>query len=712
MTVHTFDQQFAVLSGFKPLSWQRRLFEWLVKGDLPSALDLPTGLGKTSVIAIWLIARAHGANLPRRLVYVVDRRAVVDQATTEAERLRNALEGKAEHFGLLDESTRAQAPQTAAELKKRLGFGGGRKLPISTLRGAYIDNREWLDDSSAPAIIIGTVDMIGSRLLFSGYGVSPKMRPYHAGLLGADALVVLDEAHLVPPFANLLRAIEGQASLWRKDRLPHFIVLPLSATQREQPAGENSRKPFGLEEEDWRDETASQRLNARKQLRIEPLADKDHDRQIAETAFALATKGRAARVAIFCNRREKKDDGVGPSAQGVAEAIQNLTKEDKKAGREKIDIDPPELLVGARRVREREQVARKLQGLGFTGHAEPPERPAFLVATSAGEVGVDIDADHIVCDLAPWERMVQRLGRVNRRGGGGREAQIVVFDTSGIEKDEVRRALLTATRDLFKRIETDFGGKAGPATLLELRARVGREGIEKASTPEPLHPALTCALVDAWSMTSLEHHTGRPEIAHWLRGWVDEERQTVVVWRKHLPLRIDESGEATFSSKKEINEFFDAAPPHESEKLETETYRVAEWLHDRADTLLECKRRKANAEPVGSELPAGEADGSGAVAQGIRELQRDDIVALILSPSAEYDRHLTLGDLAQDRKGRAREDFHEILAGKILVIDARFSGLASDGLLNEHADSDPQNRRRVERLEQNSQIPRTTGKLR
>lgn len=141
-----------------------------------------------------------------------------------------------------------------------------------------------------------------------------------------DTLIVLDEAHLVPPFADLLRAIEGQPSLWPKDRtpLPRFIVLPLSATQRERPAEENGRKPFGLEEEDWRDDAASQRLNARKQLRVEPLAEKDHDRQLAEAAFALATKGQPARVVVFCNRREKKDDGAGPSAQGVAEAIEAL----------------------------------------------------------------------------------------------------------------------------------------------------------------------------------------------------------------------------------------------------------------------------------------------------------------------------------------------------------------------------------------------------
>jgi CRISPR-associated endonuclease/helicase Cas3 len=106
---------------------------------------------------------------------------------------------------------------TLDELKKQLGLNDRRKLSISTLRGAHVDNREWLDDPAAPAIIVGTVDMIGSRLLFEGYGVSRKMRPYQAGLLGVDALIVLDEAHLVPPFAHLLRAIEQENSLQPND---------------------------------------------------------------------------------------------------------------------------------------------------------------------------------------------------------------------------------------------------------------------------------------------------------------------------------------------------------------------------------------------------------------------------------------------------------------------------------------------------------------
>jgi CRISPR-associated endonuclease/helicase Cas3 len=230
--LRSFADDFFLLTGHsRPMRWQCRLFARLIEGRVPAALDLPTGLGKTSVMAIWLLARVSAKadvlkTIPRRLVYVVDRRAVVDQATQEAEKLRKALSGAAAH------------------LKEPLGLGGGT-LPISTLRGAYVGNRDWLDDPAATAIVVGTIDMIGSRLLFEGYGVSRRMRPYHAGLLGADALIVLDEAHLVPPFAHLLRTIEDDSSLWPVDRtpVPRFIVLPLSATQREGAAEEGEREP-------------------------------------------------------------------------------------------------------------------------------------------------------------------------------------------------------------------------------------------------------------------------------------------------------------------------------------------------------------------------------------------------------------------------------------------------------------------------------------
>jgi CRISPR-associated endonuclease/helicase Cas3 len=251
-----FNRCFEKLTGHPPLCWQKRLYEHLLGPDdgrpdgLPQALDLPTGLGKTSVMAIWYLALRAGARLPRRLVYVVDRRAVVDQATTIAD-----------------------------AIKEKSGDCG---LRVSTLRGQHVDNRAWLDNPAAPAIIVGTVDMIGSRLLFEGYGVSRKMRPYQAGLLGADTLVVLDESHLVPPFERLLRKIAERGNLGPRDErdrrlIPSFQLLALSATGRD--AGGDV---FRLTEEDCRDPIVAQRLTATKRMIFAPADEVKLEERLAE----------------------------------------------------------------------------------------------------------------------------------------------------------------------------------------------------------------------------------------------------------------------------------------------------------------------------------------------------------------------------------------------------------------------------------------------
>lgn len=633
-TVDPFEAQFSALTGLRPFRWQARLFGRFVNGDVPSALDLPTGLGKTSVMALWLLARARRATLPRRLVYVVDRRAVVDQATTEAEKLRSGLD-------------------RCPEMKSALGLGD-RPLPISTLRGQFVDNREWLADPAAPAIIVGTVDMIGSRLMFSGYGVSAKMRPYHAGLLGADALIVLDEAHLVPPFAHLLQAIKQDASLWPKDEpdrelLPPFAFLPLSATQRDLRTDERGRPPLRLEEVDWKtDCVVNKRLNAEKRLRLASLVENGQDSQLAVAAWALALKdGKFSRVAVFCNRREKQDEGGGPSAQGVADAIKDLAKGDKKAGRVKLKIHPVELLVGARRVHERDGVARRLRELGFIGEKKPLEKPAFLVATSAGEVGIDIDADHMISDLTAWERMVQRLGRVNRRGEGSAEINVfwgeaTIKNADRPTEPEKRARTALASRAVIEKLpQIDGAFDVSPGALRILAEGARKDSalealIDAATTPEPLRPALNRAVVDAWSLTSLQTHTGRPDVAPWLRGWVDDTAQTTIVWRTHLPLREGvPDWPRTSAEKKEVEDFFEAAAPHESEKLETETYRVATWLQKRAHALVARKRSPPNEsaedESIEGEAPAvdvtdteaSDANGGG---PALEQLRRNEIM--------------------------------------------------------------------------------------
>lgn len=678
MNVNNFDRWFEALTGNPPFPWQIALFERFMSGEIEPVIDIPTGLGKTSVMAIWLIARAQGAALPRRLAYVVDRRAVVDQATDVAQKIRDAVD--------IDANLR-----TAIGLKER-------SLPISTLRGQHVDNREWLEDPALPAIIVGTVDMIGSRLLFEGYGVSRKMRPYHAGLLGADTLVVLDEAHLVPPFEKLLQAIaQGRATLGPRDQtlgklVPAFHVMSLSATGRN-----DGGTVFGLNDAtDLKNEIVKQRLNAVKRLRIMPPIE-DGDRlpiELAAEAWRLSGNGsRPIRCIVFSDKREHAE-----KAKAEIERLAGGNKKDDLSQR-KIDS---ELFVGGRRVFEREAAAVRLKTLGFiAGTATPRERPAFLFATSAGEVGVDLDADHVVCDLVAWERMVQRLGRVNRRGevAGGSDVVVVTApepkpnkstqaaldkepgdrrekDIKSIKKYDINVAFARACRTAIEQLPS-AGGIADVSTGAIRRLKLTAASdptlaakLDAATTPAPLRPALSRPLVDAWSMTSLEDHTGRPNVQPWLRGWIDEEPQTTLVWRSHLPLR---NGNAAKNS--EIESFFEAAAPHASELLEVESFRVMKWLIARAKTFS-TRRRNRDTGTV-EDWPQS----------------RSTIVAMILNPIGKRS-FLRLGDLIFDDDEKAdakeREDtLNRDLFDRTLVVDVRLGGLGSDGLLDDEKDEAP-----------------------
>ena len=667
-TTFHFGSAFEALTGHAPFPWQSRLFERLRSGDLPPAVDVPTGLGKTAVMAIWLLARAAGAPLPRRLVYVVDRRAVVDQATDFAVALRERLQDKG-----LD------------EVRDGLRLAG-RPLPISTLRGQHIDNREWLDDPAAPAIIVGTVDMVGSRLLFEGYGVSRRMRPYHAGLMGCDTLVMLDEAHLSRPFERLLRTIElerrpaGEAAQSAPGTFagscatvrvpPAFRVLPLSAT-----LGSGSKAPFGIGEEDRDNRIVQQRLDARKSLFVEDLRkDVTIEAVLAERSWNLAQReaeaaGTPVRTLIYCDSRK--------AAEGVKE---DLLKREKQAKTGAAVI----LFVGGRRAHEREAAANELRRHGLLADsAGPIETPVFLVATSAGEVGVDLDADHMVCDLVAWERMVQRLGRVNRRGSGA--ARILVIDQGPPDKklageDGVARH--SAVRALLKDLPlAEDGRQAGPAALaVTAGLEEGHDRARKASTPMPLYPALTRPLIDAWAMTSLPEHAGRPEVDPWLRGWVKQDPQTAVVWRRCLPVRVEPSGSGLRSAPlrdRTVEAFFEAAPPHAAERLETETWRVVEWLRKRARKLTS-KHTADQGDEVDVTTETGVGEHEVSAPDPTAPVHPDAPVAFVLDSGGGLEGVLHGKDVA---RGLTVQELERRLAGRLIVVDARVCGL-NDGLLD------------------------------
>ena len=104
------------------------------------------------------------------------------------------------------------------------------------MRGGMYRSNTWADTPNQPLICVSTVDQIGSRLLFRGYGVSPSSRPVHAALIANDSLLIVDEAHLSRPFLETVEAVRRyQGAGWREESVaPGLRLVEMSATVAEK----------------------------------------------------------------------------------------------------------------------------------------------------------------------------------------------------------------------------------------------------------------------------------------------------------------------------------------------------------------------------------------------------------------------------------------------------------------------------------------------
>jgi CRISPR-associated endonuclease/helicase Cas3 len=529
----SFDAAFRALTGNDPFPWQRDLYaNHFVLGKFPDACTLPTGLGKTSVVAVWLLAlAANPTHVPRRLVYVVNRRTVVDQTTAEVEKYRTNLEKLPD---LAD---------TAAQLRALCAAETKVPLALSTLRGQFADNRAWSADPSRPAVICGTVDMIGSRLLFSGYGCGFKTRPLHAGFLGQDALLVHDEAHLEKPFQDLVEAIRAEQT--RCTEFRPFHVTALTATPR---GGENV---FRLSVADRADATVRKRLGATKRLHLATLKDaKKPAAELATKALAFKDSGRA--VLVF--------------ARSV-EAVQLIVEALKKDKVEK----HVEQLTGTLRGLERDALAASNEA--FARFLPPGDRKCkivdgtvYLVCTSAGEVGVNLSADHLVSDLTPFDSMAQRFGRVNRFGACD-DTEIHVLHPPAFDPADALGPACERTLALLR----ELNGDVSPAALTNLdeKARLA------AFTPTPTILPTSDILFDAWALTSVRGRLpGRPPVEpylHGLAGW--EPPETHVAWRREVEVLTEQ-----LRARYDPTELLAAYPLKPHELLRDRTDRVFKQL--------------------------------------------------------------------------------------------------------------------------------------
>lgn len=551
-----FKDWFKALTGNAPFPWQEKLYQQFISDrpdNIPASCNLPTGLGKTSVVAIWLIALAQQPDrIPRRLVYVVNRRTVVDQTTVEVEKYRFRLQDHGRLKSLREKLAELCGSVLGDDGNPRKDYFGEPICPLalSTLRGQFADNREWSADPSRAAVIVGTVDMIGSRLLFSGYGVGFKGRPLHAGFLGQDVLLVHDEAHLEPAFQLLLESIQREQ---KTEPTPFGIqrrmkVMALTATARtteslsneteelfELTPAEKTPQPLPTKLTEpihvvW------QRLMARKRIAFHnPSGEKESvaDR-VGKLAKAYADNNSGKAIVVFVS---SLDDHAKVCKVLTGNQVQVLTGTLRGLERDAI-MDP-----------------RKESGCPIFSRFLKAPRPdaddteqwkvvstpgtVFLVCTSAGEVGIDISADHLVCDLAAFDRMAQRFGRVNRYGTGDANIDIVYESTPDMKKkdDPLERARW-GTLELLKELPLiDGRHSASPFELMQLRKRTDlTTKFDLAYSPIPTILPASDILFDAWALTTIRDNLpGRPSVEPYLHGiseWTPPETQ--VAWREEV----------------------------------------------------------------------------------------------------------------------------------------------------------------------------------
>lgn len=207
------------------------------------------------------------------------------------------------------------------------------------------------------------------------------------------------------------------------------------------------------------------------------------------------------------------------------------------------------------------------------------EKSVYLVSTSAGEVGIDLDADHLVCDLTTLDALIQRLGRVNRRGGKERIAHVdVVVENDKKKKEkpsEVDGAIAgtLALLDQWKTKTPDGAIRVGPQALRQLLDEADHNAIEGAFSPRAAAPLLTDVLLDTWSLTSIDKIPGRIDVAPFLHGLTSDPPETLVAWRCEISI-LHEAGaeEAT------LRDWFRACRIEAREKLRDRTDRVKKTL--------------------------------------------------------------------------------------------------------------------------------------
>ncbi len=499
LTPDDFAAFFRDIHDHPPFPWQQRLTtQVLSRGAWPKVIDLPTGTGKTAVLdtAVFALA-ARPAISPRRVVFVIDRRIVVDQVYKRAQQIRDRIEaGRTPILKLVRGRLRA--------------LSGGEPLGVAALRGGVPIENEWAHRPDQPWVMVSTVDQFGSRLLFRGYGVTPGMRPIHAGLAGNDCLVILDEVHLSVPFAETLAQVAALECV----RLPRrFGVVEMSATPNDKEAERFVLDP-GADLEEC--EELSRRVTAAKEAEL--ITVRNHDAIPAAVLKIVKS--------IAKQNPDKNVRSIGVVVNRVR------TARDTHRALEEADYTTC-LITGRMRPLDRVDVLDGIAPAVDPDGERNTDELTVVVATQAIEVGADFSFDALITECAAVDSLRQRFGRLDRRGSHfnrtGRAAQAWIIGPKSVvdskKPDPIYGDSAKVTWEELERRRKSGPIHVGPRSLMDFP--------DGATAPKACAPLLLRTHMDAWTQTSPEPIV-QPSVEWFLHG-IEQDRtanpDVSILWR-------------------------------------------------------------------------------------------------------------------------------------------------------------------------------------
>jgi len=544
-----FDAFFQKAMGKTPYPYQTFLATAPIESRL---INVPTGCGKTAAVILgWLWQRKENPErTPRRLVYCLPMRVLVEQT-------RDCALDWLDAVGML-----------AGDVKREPAASGKRgriladsyrwwpawdnKVAVHVLMGGE-EREDWDVHPESSAILIGTQDMLLSRALNRGYGMSRYRWPMHFGLLNNDCLWVMDETQLMGAGLSTavnLEAFRASDSHHRRGFGVFGVAGSVTWYMSATTAPENlktrewrdvERPPdfeFGLstEEKNARAGPIHQRRRAAKVLQIEQERNFGEDAPPAEIISSILARHEEmisklagdtelpARTLIICNTVDR------------AIKVHAAINERKTAG---CDV----LLLHSRfRPPERKSQMERLLPEKLCNFP----KGQIVVATQVIEAGVDLSSGIVWTEVAPLASLVQRLGRLNRAGefNASKWKPIAVVVGVGVqaapqretkesrekrERDNAKRCLpyeLAACEAAWNAL-AKLGGDASPAKLEELQDDIAN------SIPHCPYSLQRHELTDFFD-TDANLSLGFTDVSPFVRG-LDQDTDVEILWREWWP---------------------------------------------------------------------------------------------------------------------------------------------------------------------------------